>query len=156
MNLSDWDREKSTLKIFGSKAGKERVAAVSNVGWRCLENYLKWRANLLQELNIENDALFLNRKGDRVNGTQLLVLFKRIAKRAGVNVGTIHMFRSGCASGLIEEGVPLFQVQKVLGHACPQTTMRYLTISDPERIKAMRKHPINTILNILKEQENEL
>ena len=156
LDLKDWNRDNSTLKVFGSKVGKERIVVVPEVGWRCIENYLKARTNLLHELGIANDALFLNRKGSRVNGTQILVQFKRIAKRAKVDRCTIHMFRHSCATGLIEEGVPLFQVQKTLGHACPMTTMRYLSSSDPERKKAIRKHPINNILQILKEKDDEL
>jgi integrase/recombinase XerC len=156
LNLKDWDRDKSTLKIIGAKSNKERIVIVPEVGWRCIENYLKSRANLLQELGIYNDGLFLNRRGSRVNGTQILVQFKRIAKRVNVDKCTIHMFRHSCATGLIEEGVPLFQVQQTLGHASTATTMRYLSISDPERKKAMRKHPINNILQKLKEQEDEL
>lgn len=156
LNLLDWDRDKSTLKVFGSKVGKERIVVVPEVGWRCIENYLKVRTNLLQKLGIENKALFLNRKAERVNGTQILLQFKRLAKKANVDKCTIHMFRHSCATGLIEEGVPLFQVQKTLGHSSTMTTMRYLSISDPERKKAIRKHPINKILSTLKEKEDEL
>nr|MBC8551553.1 tyrosine-type recombinase/integrase [Candidatus Brocadiales bacterium] len=155
LNLSDWDRENSTLKVYGSKTGRDRVVPLPEVAWRCLESYLCIRYNLLLKQGKTCDALFVNRNGDRVNGTQILVQFKRIAKRAGVAKATIHMFRHSCASGLIEEGVPLPQVSNILGHSCSVSTFRYLNIADPKRKKAMLKHPINKILTTLKEVENE-
>ena len=97
----------------------------------------------------------VNRLGNRVNGTTLLVQLRRIAKRAGVERATILMCRHSCASDLIAEGVPLPRVQQILGHACAQTTFRYLSISDPMRKKAMQAHPINSILNGIKEENDE-
>ena len=156
LDISDWDRENSVLKVYGSKTSQERNVPVPEIAWKCVEDYMSARANLLIKLGKDETALFVNRKGSRVNGTQLLVQFKRIAKNAGVDKATIHMFRHSCATGLIEEGVPLPQVQNILGHNCAQTTFRYLNIADPERVKAMRKHPINDILTTLKEEEYEL
>lgn len=155
LNIEHWDSESSTLKVFGKKVGRDRIVPVPEVGWKCLENYLIERNNLLLKLGKEENALFVNKLGKRVNGTQILVQFKRIAKRAGVDKATIHMFRHSCATGLIEEGVPLPQVQQILGHSSISTTNRYLSISSPERKKAMRLHPINNILNQLKEEESE-
>jgi len=156
LDLKDWNRTESTLKVYGSKTGQDRLVPVSEVAWKCIEDYLKARNTLLLKLNKTSDALFINRKGSRVNGTQILVQFKRIAKRAGVDKATIHMFRHSCATSLIEEGVPLENVKQVLGHACVQTTYRYSHIASPERVRAIRKHPINDILNSLKEKEYEL
>lgn len=150
-----WNSEESTIKVFANKTKRERVIPVPDVTRRCIENYLVKRNNLLITKNKRIDALFVNRNGERVNGTQLLVQFKRIAKRAGVDKATIHMFRHSCATGLIEEGVPLPHVQRILGHASTQSTFRYLEIASPERRKAMNKHPVNEILMELKETEYE-
>ena len=51
-----------------------------------------------------------------------------------------------CASDLLESGVSLPAVQRLLGHASVQTTSRYLQIADPERARAMKKHPLNDYL----------
>jgi hypothetical protein len=34
----------------------------------------------------------------------------------------------------------------MLGHACVTTTLRYTQISDPERVAAMARHPVNEFL----------
>lgn len=155
LNINCWDSEEGTIKVYASKTKRERVIPVPDVTRKCIENYLVKRNNLLLFKKKNTEALFINRTGERVNGTQLLVQFKRIAKNAGVDKATIHMFRHSCATGLIEEGVPLPQVQRILGHASTMSTFRYLEIASPERKKAMNKHPVNEILKGLKEIEYE-
>lgn len=155
LDIDCWDSEEGTIKVFASKTRRERVIPVPDVTRKCIENYLVKRNNLLLFKKKNTSALFINRNCERVNGTQLLVQFKRIAKRAGVGNATIHMFRHSCATGLIEEGVPLPQVQRILGHASTMSTFRYLEIASPERKKAMNKHPVNEILRSLKETEHE-
>ncbi len=155
LDLDCWNSEEATIKVFASKTRRERIIPVPDVTRKCIENYLIKRGNLIVSKRKNTSALFINRNCERVNGTQLLVQFKRIAKRAGVDKATIHMFRHSCATGLIEEGVPLPQVQRILGHASTTSTFRYLNIASPERKKAMNKHPINGILIELKETEYE-
>lgn len=155
LDIDCWNSEEATIKVFASKTRRERIIPVPDVTRKCIESYLVKRGNLILSKNKSSSALFINRNCERVNGTQLLVQFKRIAKRAGVDRATIHMFRHSCATGLIEEGVPLPQVQRILGHASTTSTFRYLNIASSERRKAMSKHPINIILNGLKEIENE-
>lgn len=153
LNTDCWNSEDATIKVFASKTRRERIIPVPDVTRKCIESYLVKRNNLLIQKKKNSSALFINRNCERVNGTQLLMQFKRIAKRAGVDRATIHMFRHSCATGLIEEGVPLPQVQRILGHASTQSTFRYLEIASPERKKAMNKHPINGILKEMKEVE---
>src|SRR5690606_20535106 len=109
LKLTDWNREERTLKVMAHKTGIERITPVSDEVWRCLENYIKARDNKLLQLGISSDYLFVNSLGRKVNGTTLLVQLRRIADRAGVKRATIQMFRHSCATGLIEEGVPLPQ-----------------------------------------------
>jgi site-specific recombinase XerD len=44
---------------------------------------------------------------------------------------------------LLEAGVHLAQVQRILGHAGISTTVRYVHIADPQRRLAMSVHPLN-------------
>jgi integrase/recombinase XerD len=59
---------------------------------------------------------------------------------------SLHQFRHTCASDLLESGVSLPEVQQMLGHATVVTTTRYLQIADPERARAIKKHPLNDYL----------
>ncbi len=147
LDLEDWNGAESTLKIDGQKTGVERTVPVSESVWRCLEAYLPWRHNVLEKAGALNEtSLFVNRFGRRICGERISVSLHKLARRADVPLVTLHQFRHTCASDLLESGVTLPFVQKVLGHACVESTMRYLAIGDPERRRAIEKHPINEIL----------
>ena len=156
LDINCWSSENLTIKINSTKVRKERVVPVPTIYAKCLENYLAKRNNLLIQKSIQTEALFINQHGERILGGRLLVRLKSIAKKANVKRKvTVHMFRHSCATGLIEKGVPLPQVQRLLGHSTTGTTFRYLEVSNPERIKAMELHPINSILNLTESRKNE-
>ncbi|MGE3805750.1 MAG: tyrosine-type recombinase/integrase [Gemmataceae bacterium] len=67
----------------------------------------------------------------------------RIARRMKVELAGLHQFRHTCASDLLEAGVRLPEVQRVLGHETITTTVRYLHCSDPQRHEAVSRHPLN-------------
>ena len=77
----------------------------------------------------------------------------RLARRANVPLVSLHQFRHTCAADLLENGVSLLEVQQMLGHATVQTTMRYLQIADPERARAVQRHPLNDYLSEVVGQE---
>lgn len=56
--------------------------------------------------------------------------FNRVLKVAGIEMIRIHDLRHSHASLLVNQGVSLFMVQKILGHSSPKTTQRYSHLSD--------------------------
>lgn len=52
-------------------------------------------------------------------------LFKRATERAGLSDVTLHTLRHTAASRMVQRGVPIVVVSKILGHASIRTTMRY-------------------------------
>lgn len=53
-------------------------------------------------------------------------IFKRNKHRAHINkVGGIHGLRHAYATHQLEAGMPVHQLQRLLGHTCVKTTMRY-------------------------------
>jgi len=154
LDLEHWRREEGILKIDGRKTGQERSVPVSAGIWRCLEAYLPLRQNLLEKRGAcREPALFLNRAGLRMSSQSLGLMVHRIAKRAAVPLVSLHQFRHTCASDLLESGVSLPKVQQMLGHATVVTTTRYLQIADPERARAMKRHPLNDFLGLATSQE---
>jgi integrase len=69
----------------------------------------------------------------------LIKWFHAARKKAGMRHVHFHDLRHSCASMLINEGVDLYTVGKILGHSSPQTTARYAHLSDASLQKAMRK-----------------
>ena len=149
LDLAHWKREERLLQIDGRKTGRERSVPVSEGIWRCLEAYLPQRQNLLEQQGVSGEpALFLNRAGRRMSSEGLGLMVHRLARAAQVPLVSLHQFRHTCASDLLESGVGLPEVQLLLGHASVMTTTRYLQIADPERARAVQRHPLNDYLGV--------
>jgi site-specific recombinase XerD len=150
LNLEDWKREENVLKIDGRKTGCERSVPLAEGIGRCLEAYAPYRQNQLEGRGTCGEPAFLvNKQGRRLSAQSLGVLVHRLARRAQVPLVSLHQFRHTCASDLLEHGASLVEVQHVLGHKAVSTTARYLHVADPERARAMSKHPLNDYLKEL-------
>lgn len=150
LNVEDWDRTEGLLWIDGRKTACERRVPVTEPMARCLEAYLPLRHNLLEGRGtVAEPALLINRQGKRLSAQSLGGLIHGLARRARVPLVSVHQFRHTCASDLLENGASLPEVQRLLGHKSVETTSRYLHIADPERARAMSRHPLN---DYLKEQ----
>ena len=147
LNITDWDREQGVLRIDGQKTGAERCVPLSAGVWKCIEAYLPQRHNILERFGcVGEQAMFVNRSGKRLSGASISRIAHNLARRAEVPMVSLHQFRHTCATDLLESGTSLPEVQKILGHACVTTTLRYTQITDPERLDAMRLHPVNEFL----------
>lgn len=149
LNISSWNREEGLLVIDGRKTGYERRVPLPELAHRCLEAYLATRQDHLQRLGIgEEAALLVNRRGLRLSGSAITRAIQRLARQVGLTSLQMHQFRHTCASDLLEQGMRLPEVQRLLGHRCLTSTMRYLTIADPQLHEAVKQHPINQILGV--------
>jgi site-specific recombinase XerD len=149
LDLSSFDRSEATLRIDGRKSGQERCVPITDHVYRCLEGYLPARHNLLERTGrIEMQALLITRRGERLSAQAISNGIHTLARRAAVPLVNVHQFRHSCASDLLEAGVHLAQVQRILGHRAIATTVRYTHIADPARRAAMALHPINDILHV--------
>ncbi len=147
LSVGDWDREQSVLRVDGRKTGQQRHVPVGEAVWRCIEAYLPRRQNRLELTGRRDEqALLVNALGERVKGAQVSRMVHRLAGAAGVEHVTLHQFRHSCASDLLEAGAKLPEVQRILGHAAIESTLRYVAVADPERAAAIGRHPINRFL----------
>jgi site-specific recombinase XerD len=144
LNLDSYDRTEGTLRIDGRKTGRERCVPLPEMVLGCLEAYLPRRHNQLERAaRLGEQALLVTRTGVRLNGGAVSNGIHAISRRAGVSIHSLHQFRHTCASDLLEAGVHLAQVQRILGHSGISTTVRYVHIADPQRREAMKLHPLN-------------
>jgi integrase/recombinase XerD len=148
LDVECFDRAEGTLRVDGRKTGRERCIAVPDMLHRCLEAYLPYRHNVLEQTaSIGQHALLVNYKGTRLSGHAISLGVRRIARRADVPIHSVHQFRHSCASDLLEAGVHLAEVQRILGHQVIETTVRYVHLADPQRRAAMARHPLNDWLS---------
>lgn len=147
LNLLDWSPKEKTLRISSTKSNWDRYLPVPTSLTHVLEAYVLARHRLLAGKNrLDEPALFVNIKGERVSENSCSVGIQKIAERAGVEKFHVHRLRHTCATELVANGVSLPVVKKVLGHACYMTTARYVQVSGPERKRAVELHPINQML----------
>lgn len=144
LNVSDWNASEGLMRADARKTNRQLSLPLVDLVARCMEAYLPVRAQQLQELGkSEEAALFVNRRGKRLSGPALGKGVFRIAQRMEVPLDRLHQFRHTCASDLIEAGVCVPEVQRLLGHAAITSTLRYLHFSDPQRREAVERHPLN-------------
>lgn len=108
------------------KGGNERVAYLSPQAMAVLQNWL-----VLRPVAGGCTAVFLNRFGRRLTVTGIQYLLAGYCREAGVWV-TCHQFRHTFARHLVEAGVPVTTIQRLLGHVRLRTTEVYLHISDTQ------------------------
>ena len=119
--------------IIHGKGSKERVALFGEPAMAALERYLDaGRA----ELGVHNpkskiqNALFLNRFGNRLTARSVQSLIKRHALAAGISADVHpHLLRHSFATHLLDGGADLRIVQDLLGHSSANTTQIYTHVS---------------------------
>lgn len=116
-----------SIRIRG-KGNRERTVFLSNsalVG--SIENHVEARPAAA----FTHDRLFTNTRGDPLSTQALRQRLRKVAKAAAIERRvTPHMFRHTAATLLIEEGVDIRFVQRLLGHASISTTEIYTHITD--------------------------
>jgi integrase len=94
---------------------------------RCIPIPKKLRVLLNQIKGMRPGTLIFPTKSG-LPDRHMLRTCKRIARRAGLNVeeSCLHKFRRTYCTNLLRQGVDIRTVQKLMGHADIQSTMRYL------------------------------
>ncbi|CAI4033496.1 putative Phage integrase [Nitrospira tepida] len=78
--------------------------------------------------------VFLQRNGDPVTGDMVTIAFRRACRAVGVADFRFHDLRHTFASALVQRGVDLYRVQRLLGHRDGRMTQRYAHLA-PENLR---------------------
>ena len=143
LNVRDVNIDEQYLRCMG-KGSKERVVPLYDGVVDVVQDYVtNGRPELLADSNRNEQALFLNRHGDRLTRQGFWFILKNHAVNAGiVQTITPHTLRHSFATHLLAGGASLRNVQEFLGHASIATTQIYTHITS-ERIMEEydRAHP---------------
>lgn len=120
------------LIVYG-KGGKERVVYLNPKAVLTLSEYINDRED-------DNEALFvhLRRPHSRLKKEGIESMICELGKRAGVKKAHPHRFRRTVATNALNRGMPMEEVQQLLGHNDIQTTSIYAK-STKENVKADHK-----------------
>jgi integrase/recombinase XerD len=130
------DRGRMQLRVTG-KGSKERVLPLSPHLLEVLEQY--WRKERVGRPGHKGPWLFIGEDPDKPMLRKIGqdIYYRAVAKSGVPRKGGIHVLRHSFATHLIESGVEITLVQRLLGHASLMTTARYLHVT-AQRLSEVR------------------
>ncbi len=123
LNIDDIDFEARECIVFG-KGDKERKVYFDAKAKLHLLEYLENR-------NDDNPALFvtLDSPYNRLKISGVEIRIRELGKKLNLSRIHPHKFRRTMATRAIDKGMPIEQVQKILGHSQIDTTMQYAMVN---------------------------
>ena len=134
LNTEDIDFENRECIVFG-KGDKERMVYFDARTKIHLQNYLASRGD-------DNPALFvtLHRPYDRLQISGVEIRMRELGRRLDMAKVHPHKFRRTLATLAIDKGMPIEQVQQLLGHSKIDTTMQYAMVNQSNVKNSCRKY----------------
>ena len=127
LRIGDIRTDSGEIKVNG-KGARERIAIVANGRVR---KSLAAHIGALRKMGLgAADAIFHNRRGRPLSPQCLRLRLHSVARRSRLSRVTPHMLRHTAATMLLERGVDIRFVQRLLGHASIATTQIYTHVSD--------------------------
>lgn len=134
LNIDDISFEERECVVLG-KGDKERKVYFDAKAKLHLQDYLK-------ERNDDNPALFvtLDAPHQRLKISGVEIRIRRLGRSINAEKIHPHKFRRTMATRAIDKGMPIEQVQKILGHSQIDTTMQYAMVNQSNVKNAHRKY----------------
>ena len=141
LKIQDIDLDNGIIKLFG-KGSKERYVQIGSP--EVLEVVKEYYRLNQQEID-KSGFFFVNRHGKRFSEQSIRRMIRKYSCQAGISIHiTPHMFRHSVATYLLEEGVDIMYIQKILGHSSIKTTQIYLHIASKKQMEILKeRHPRN-------------
>ena len=134
LNREDINFNERECVVFG-KGDKERIVYFDARTKIHLQNYLQSRTD-------DDPALFVSLQAphNRMSIGGIEVRLRQIGKRLGLNKVHPHKFRRTLATMAIDKGMPIEQLQQLLGHKRIDTTLQYAMVKQSNVKIAHRKY----------------
>lgn len=132
LNLKTIDINSETMSIYVSdgKGSKDRYTILSRTALQDLRNYCK-------AYKIRDSYLFPGAKpGKPLTSRSVQAVFRNVKELKKLNPrATVHSVRHSFATHMLESGISVHHLQKLLGHSQIKTTAKYLHISNVSALK---------------------
>ena len=134
LNISDINFQERSCIVLG-KGNSEREVYFSAKSKMYIEKYLETRTD-------DNEALFLSliKPYNRLGISGIEITIRNLGRKSNINKVHPHKFRRTMATMAIDKGMPIEQVQKLLGHLKIDTTMEYAMVNQNNVKNSHRKY----------------
>ena len=125
VNIADVDFHKKEVLLFG-KGNKHRISYINARAELALKKYLEIRED-------DNPALFVSERKphDRIKKAAIEKRVRQLGEMSGIGRRVYpHLIRHTTATDGLFRGLPVEEVQKLLGHVNITTTMIYAEVSE--------------------------
>jgi integrase/recombinase XerC len=142
LNFVDVDFEGQAIRVRG-KGKKQRTAPVGPTAIAAIRKYLELRRSDARSASFDQNALFVNKHGQRLSTRSVRRKLDKYLAEAGLDPSiSPHTLRHSFATHMLNNGADLRSVQELLGHQSLSTTQVYTHLSTP-RLKAVydEAHP---------------
>lgn len=134
LNISDMNFQERSCIVLG-KGNAEREVYFSAKSKMYIKKYLETRTD-------NNEALFVSliKPYNRLGILGIEIAIRNLGREANINKVHPHKFRRTMATMAIDKGMPIEQVQKLLGHIKIDTTMEYAMVNQNNVKNSHRKY----------------
>lgn len=134
LNIADINFQERSCIALG-KGNSEREVYFSAKSKMYIKKYLETRTD-------NNEALFVSliKPYNRLGISGIEIVIRNLGKQANINKVHPHKFRRTMATMAIDKGMPIEQVQKLLGHIKIDTTMEYAMVNQNNVKNSHRKY----------------
>ena len=142
LTLSGYFPDDAFIRVIG-KGNKERLIPIGRSAMQYISLYTEHIRSHITIKPLQEDFLFLNRRGAPLSRVMVFYIIKSLAQQAGITkIISPHTFRHSFATHLVEGGADLRAVQEMLGHESITTTEIYTHLNrDFLRDTLQRYHP---------------
>jgi integrase/recombinase XerD len=137
LQIEDVDFAHNELTVREGKGKKERTIPLMPELRRALGRYIAERER--QANIIDEETLFLARNGTSLNPSSIRKLVKKYYTKAGVRKSGVHTLRHTFSAHNVNNGMPIADLQKVLGHKKKETTLKYIHVVNTSLRETMLK-----------------
>jgi len=144
LNLSDVDFLGEVLHLRG-KGKKERLSPIGSSALQSIQRYLTFRDADPRKHTFDQQALFINKHGQRLSTRSVRRKLDKYLIQAGLDPNiSPHTLRHSFATHMLNNGADLRMVQELLGHQSLSTTQIYTHLTTDRMKKEYdNAHPRN-------------
>jgi len=144
LNLSDVDFLGEVLHLRG-KGKKERLSPIGSSALQSIQRYLTFRDADSRKHTFDQQALFINKHGQRLSTRSVRRKLDKYLIQAGLDTNiSPHTLRHSFATHMLNNGADLRMVQELLGHQSLSTTQIYTHLTTDRMKKEYDSaHPRN-------------